>query len=171
MKKQTSKNDDSCTFDHELAGKYLTFFLKNEKYGCPIGFINDIIEMCEVTGVPQTSDYVEGVINLRGTVIPVLDLREKFGMERAEYDRRTCIVVVELDGLQTGLIVDEVEDVIDFADDQVDPAPGMGQQINQRFIGGMGKLEEEVIILLSLEHVLKENELKELKAVEEENSN
>lgn len=167
MAEKTLQSDDTRSFEHELAGKYLTFQLKSEMYGCPISPINDIIEMKDITGVPQTRDYVEGVINLRGTVIPVINLRQKFGIEKGEYTRQTCIVVVELDDLQTGLIVDQVEEVLEVSDDQVDPAPSMGQEINREFISGMGKLNDDVIVLLNLNKVLTEEEAEELQNVQD----
>lgn len=165
------QDDETKSFDHDLAGKYLSFALKQETYGCPISPINDIIEMKDITQVPQTRDYVDGVINLRGSVIPVINTREKFGMEREEYDRETVIIVVELDDLQTGLIVDRVREVIDVTDDQVDPAPGMGDEIDAKFIAGMGKIDEEVVILLNLENILGEQEVEELKQMKETGEN
>lgn len=168
MAQNNLQTDDSRSFDRELAGKYLTFQLGDEAYGCPIGPIDDIIEMQETTSVPQTREYVEGVINLRGTVIPVINLRQKFGMPFKEHDRHTVIIVVDLDGLKTGLIVDQVAEVTEVSDDQVQDAPSMGQDIDTRFIAGMGKLEDQVAILLDLEHVLEEEELEELKQMKDE---
>ena len=170
MPQNNPQTDDSRSFDRDLAGKYLTFQLGDETYGCPIGPIDDIIEMQETTSVPQTRDYVEGVINLRGTVIPVINLRLKFGMPFREHDRNTVIIVVDLDGLKTGLIVDEVAEVREVSDDQVQDAPSMGQEIDSRFIAGMGKLDDQVAILLDLEHVLMEDELEELKQMKDENT-
>lgn len=159
--------DENRSFEHELAGKYLTVFLASEKYGVPITPIEDIIEMKEITSVPQTSEFLEGVINLRGTVIPVVDLRKKFQVEVREYDRKTCIVVVQLEDVLTGLIVDRVDEVVDFPDDRIDPAPDMSHQIQTRYIAGMGKREDEVIILLNLEEVLEEDEKENLRELAE----
>jgi purine-binding chemotaxis protein CheW len=167
MPQNNLQTDDSRSFERNLAGKYLTFQLGDENYGCPIGPIDDIIEMQETTSVPQTRDYVEGVINLRGTVIPVINLRQKFNMPFKEHDRETVIIVVDLDGLKTGLIVDKVAEVTEVSDNQVQDAPSMGQEIDSRFIAGMGKLDERVLILLDLEHVLKEEELEELKSMKD----
>lgn len=162
------QEDDDLTFEHELAGKYLTFMLKNEYYGMPIRPIQDIIEMQEYTTVPQTADYVKGVINLRGTVIPVIDLRQKFGMEQREYDKKTCIIVVNLDEIQTGLIVDRVQEVQEFPDEEIDPTPGMSSEIQVKFIAGIGKKEDQVYILLNLQRILEEKEIEELKEATEE---
>ncbi|MFB6347266.1 MAG: chemotaxis protein CheW [bacterium] len=168
MEEQTTDKTDEQSFDHELAGKYLTVSLADETYGVPISPIEDIIEMKDITSVPQTSEFLEGVINLRGSVIPVLDLRKKFQVEVSDYDRKTCIVVVKLDGILTGLIVDRVYEVIDLGDEQIDPAPNMSQQIKTRFIAGMGKRDDDVIILLNLEKVLQEEEKKDLEELAEE---
>jgi purine-binding chemotaxis protein CheW len=160
--------EDDRSFEHDLAGKYLTFLLKEELYGITIRPIDDIIEMQDYTKVPQTADYVRGVINLRGSVIPIIDLREKFGMETTEYDRETCIVVVTIDDFQTGLIVDEVREVAEFSDEQIDPAPSMGHEVEIQFVAGMGKSEDTVTILLDLERILEEEEKEELREVHDE---
>lgn len=163
-----AQRDDDRSFEHELAGKYLTIRLKDETYGIPIRPIQDIIEIQEYTEVPQTPDYVKGVINLRGTVIPVIDLRNKFGMEEQEYDKKTCIIVVDLDEIQTGLIVDRVLEVQEFSDDNIDPTPSMSSQVQVKFISGMGKLGEEVYILLDLENILEQEEMDELREAAEQ---
>lgn len=163
MTKRETQDDRS--FEHDLAGKYLTFMLKDELYGITIGPIDDIIEMQDYTNVPQTAEYVRGVINLRGSVIPIIDLREKFEMPTTEYDRETCIVVVTIEDFQTGLIVDEVREVAEFSDEQIDPAPSMGHEVEVQFVAGMGKEEDKVTILLDLERILEEEEKEELREV------
>lgn len=168
MMANTLQQDDDLSFEHELAGKYLTFNLKDEFYGMPIRPIQDIIEMQEYTSVPQTADYVKGVINLRGTVIPVIDLRQKFGMEQREYDKKTCIIVVNLEEIQTGLIVDRVQEVQEFPDEEIDPTPGMSSDIQVKFIAGIGKKEDQVYILLNLQRILEDEEIEELKEATEE---
>ncbi|MFB6357062.1 MAG: chemotaxis protein CheW [bacterium] len=169
MSQVQGQNSDDRSFDMELAGKYLTFNLKEEKYGISIRPIDDIIEFQEYTEVPQTSDYLQGVINLRGSVVPVIDLRKKFGMEEEEYDRKTCIIVVTIEDMQTGIIVDFVNEVLELSDGEIDPAPSMGHQIRQEFIAGMGKRGDDVIILLDLDNILAEEEAEELKRVQEGN--
>ncbi len=165
-----NQQDDDRSFEHELAGKYLTFNLKDEYYGVYIAPINDIIEIQDYTEVPQTADYVKGVINLRGTVIPVIDLRKKFGMEEREYDKKTCIIVVMINGIKTGLIVDRVSEVLEFSDESIDPAPSMSGQVQVKFMAGIGKMEDEVYILLDLERILEEEEMDELREAAEENA-
>ena len=163
MSLSSMNSDDSRSFDHELAGKYLTFSLGEEHYGLPIKPINDIIELQDYTEIPQTADYVRGVINLRGTVIPVIDLREKFGLPTTEYDEKTCIVVVNIENIQTGLIIDRVEEVREFSDKEIDPSPKMSSEIQVEFIAGIGKKEEEVYILLDIDRIIKKEELDEIK--------
>lgn len=167
MNQQTVETDENNSFNHELAGKYLTFHLAEETYGCPISPINDIIELKPITEVPQTSDYVQGVINLRGTVIPVIDLRLKFNMESTEYDRETVIIVVDLDGVETGLIVDEVIEVQDIPDGAIQPSPTMSHEIQAEFIAGLGQLDDQVIVLLDLDRILNPDELDELETAAE----
>ncbi len=160
--KASGTDDEEKSFEHELAGKYLTFNLAGELYALPIQPINDIIEMQEYTEVPRTADYVRGVINLRGTVIPVIDLREKFGLETKEYDDKTCIIVVEIDGMQTGLVVDRVSEVLEFGDEQIDPSPKMSADVQVEFIAGIGKREEAVHMLLNIEQIMEKKEIQSL---------
>jgi len=139
-------------------GKYLTFALGPEEYGLEILKVREIIGYMEITAVPQTPDHVKGVINLRGQVIPVMDLRTKFGMETAEVTEQTCIIVVEISqGSQkysTGIVVDRVQEVLDIAGDNIEEAPQFGSSVNTDFILGMGKIGESVKILLDIDKVL-----------------
>ena len=142
----------------EKEGKYLTFALANEEYGLEILKVREIMGYMEITAVPQTPAYVKGVINLRGQVIPVVDLRAKFGMETADITEETCIIVVETaqDGrsFSTGVVVDHVEEVLDIAGEDIEEAPQFGSAVNTDFILGMGKIGETVKILLDIERVL-----------------
>lgn len=160
------QRDDKQSSEHDSAGKYLSFSLGQETYGCPVSSIKDIIEMQECTDVPQTPDYVDGVINLRGSVIPIINTREKFGMERVDYDRETVIVVVELGELQMGLVVDRVQAVFDVADSQIDPAPRTGDTIDTQFISGMGRIDDEIVILLNIKKVLNQPDIETLKQID-----
>jgi len=147
----------------ELAGKYLTFRLGDEGYGLEILKVQEIMGMMDVTRVPRTPEFVRGVINLRGKVIPVVDLRKKFELEAKEDTERTCIIVMQItrgDGKVTmGTIVDEVSEVIDVAGEQIDPPPEFGASVDTDFILGMGKVGEKVLMLLDVEKVLSSNEL------------
>jgi purine-binding chemotaxis protein CheW len=147
----------------EKEGKYLTFALANEEYGLEILKVREIIGYMNITAVPQTPDYVNGVINLRGQVIPVIDLRAKFDMDTAEVTEETCIIVVEIDQGQrkfsTGIVVDRVQEVLDIAGENIEEAPQFGSTVNTSFILGMGKVEESVKILLDINKVLAGDDL------------
>lgn len=140
-------------------GKYLTFVLGSEEYGLEILKVREILGMMAITAVPQTPPFVKGVINLRGKVIPVVDLRLKFGMEEAKYTQETCVIVVEVGGVQMGIIVDTVQEVMDITSSQIEDPPRFGSKVNTDFILGMGKVGDKVKILLDIEKVLSSEEL------------
>jgi purine-binding chemotaxis protein CheW len=139
-------------------GKYLTFTLAQEEYGLEILKVREIIGYVEVTAVPQTPHYVKGVINLRGQVIPVIDLRTKFGMETAEITEQTCIIVVEIRAekstFSTGIVVDRVQEVLDIAAGEIEDAPQFGGAADADFILGMAKIGKTVKILLDIDAIL-----------------
>ena len=139
-------------------GKYLTFALGHEEYGLEILKVREIIGYMNITAVPQTPAHVKGVINLRGQVIPVIDLRSKFGMEEIEITEQTCIIVVEITQgtrkFQTGIVVDHVSEVLDIAEGDIEDAPQFGSSVDTNFILGMGKIGETVKILLDIDKVL-----------------
>jgi purine-binding chemotaxis protein CheW len=152
MEQQTNRTDQ------HKAGKYLTFALGNEEYGLEILKVREIIGFMQITAVPQTPAHVKGVINLRGQVIPVIDLRMKFGMNAAEVTEETCIIVVEIDQtgrtFQTGIVVDRVKEVLDIAGEHIEDAPQFGSSVETNFILGMGKVNGAVKILLDIDKVL-----------------
>lgn len=139
-------------------GKYLTFALANEEYGLEILKVREIIGYIDVTALPQTPHHVKGVINLRGQVIPVVDLRAKFGMETTDVTERTCIIVVEITlggrKLSTGIVVDRVQEVLDIEGHNIEEPPQFGGSVNTDFILGMGKVGDSVKILLDIDRVL-----------------
>lgn len=141
-----------------LGGKYLTFRLGKEEFGIQILRVRELIGMLEITRVPQAQDYVEGVINLRGKVIPVINLRAKFGLPRADYTEQTCIIVVDV-GVMMGLIVDTVEEVHDIPSAEVEAPPEVGDGADASFILGMGKVGNQVKILLDIEGILTTQDL------------
>jgi purine-binding chemotaxis protein CheW len=145
--------------EHTREGKYLTFVLAAEEYGLEILRVREILGTMPITPVPQTPEFVKGVINLRGKVIPVIDLRLKFGMPAVDYTQETCIIVVEVDGVQMGVIVDTVSEVLDITDSQIEDAPRFGTQVDTSFILGMGKIGDKVKILLDIARVLSSEEL------------
>ena len=146
-----------------LSGKYLTFNLGDEGYGLEILKVQEIIGIQTITKIPRTPAYVKGVINLRGKVIPVIDLRTKFGMEELEFTRETCIIVVQVTRKDTnlvmGIIVDEVSEVLDITSDQIEAAPTLGTSVDTHFIMGMAKTETAVKILLDIDRVLSLEEI------------
>ncbi len=152
----------------ELEGKYLTFILNEEIYGIEILKVREIIGLMDITNVPQTPDYMKGVINLRGKVIPVIDLRLKFTMQEEEHTQETCVIVVEVDGTSIGIIVDSVSEVSDIGGKEIEVAPRFGQGIDTTFIMGLGKVKEKIIILLDIESVLSADELEMVGQLSEE---
>jgi len=139
-------------------GKYLTFALAQEEYGLEILKVREIIGYIDVTAVPQTPSHIKGVINLRGQVIPVIDLRSKFGMATAQVTEQTCIIVVEITQsgrkFNTGIVVDRVQEVLDIAGQDIEEAPQFGSSVKTDFILGMGKIGDRVKILLDIDKVL-----------------
>jgi purine-binding chemotaxis protein CheW len=139
-------------------GKYLTFSLAGEEYGIGILKVKEIIGMMTITPVPRAPDFVKGVINLRGKVIPVLDLRLRFSMDAGEYTERTCIIVVETAGtngpVHMGIVVDAVSEVLNVRQDDTEDTPTFGVKLNTDFILGMAKLGGGVKILLDIDRVL-----------------
>ncbi len=144
-------------------GKYLTFTLADEEYGIGILKIKEIIGMLPVTMVPKTPEFLKGVINLRGKVIPVVDLRLRFGMERIDYTERTCIIVVEITGeagmVQMGIVVDAVSEVLSIKAEEIEDTPNFGTRLESDFILGMAKKEGGVKILLNIDRVLNAQEV------------
>lgn len=144
-------------------GKYLTFTLADEEYGIVIQKIKEIIGMMPITQVPQTPAFVKGVINLRGKVIPVVDLRLRFGMEKIGYTDRTCIVVVEISSnsgtVMIGIVVDSVSEVLNIKGDDIEETPTFGTKLNTDYILGMAKFDGGVKILLDIDQVLNREEV------------
>ena len=144
-------------------GKYLTFTLAAEEYGIGILKIKEIIGMMPITSVPQTPDFVKGVINLRGKVIPVVDLRLRFSMDSMDYNERTCIIVVEIGGRGTdiviGIVVDSVSEVLNIKNEDIEDTPTFGTRLNTDYILGMAKMGNGVKILLDIHRVLSAQEI------------
>lgn len=145
--------------DKTREGKYLTFVLAGEEYGLEILKVREIISVMEITEVPQVPPFIKGVINLRGKVIPVMDLRLKFGMTPMEYTRETCIIVVNIGDLLIGVVVDTVAEVLDINESEIDPPPTFGISVQTDFIMGMGKIKGRVKILLDIDKILSVEEL------------
>jgi purine-binding chemotaxis protein CheW len=148
------------------SGKYLTFKLADEDYGISLLKVREIIGMMPITSVPRTPDFVKGVINLRGKVIPVTDLRMRFGMSESAYTDRTCIIVVEIEGhdikVQMGTVVDAVTEVLPVKSEEIEPAPEFGAKVDTSYILGMANMGGSVKILLDIDRVLTAEEIAEL---------
>jgi len=150
-------------------GKYLSFSLGDEEYGVEILKVQEINGLTVATRVPRTPEHVRGVVNLRGKVIPVIDLRRKLGMEPVDDTEKTCNIVVQVrhgdEAVTMGVIVDDVSEVLNFSADQIEPPPAFGAGVEADFIIGMGKLDDEVVILLDIAKVLSGEELDTLATV------
>jgi purine-binding chemotaxis protein CheW len=153
--------------------QYLTFKLGNEIFATDVAKVREVLDLTTITSIPRTPDFMAGVINLRGSVVPVVDLRLCFEMSKTESTRNTCIVVVEvlLDNESTviGALADSVEEVIDLEPDQIQPAPRIGTQVRTDFIKGMGKRESQFIMILDIDRVFSAEELASVRTPEATN--
>jgi purine-binding chemotaxis protein CheW len=150
-------------------GKYLTFHLANEEFGIRVLKVREIMGLQEITAVPQTPAHIKGVINLRGKVIPVIDLRLKFGLPAAEYTQRTCIIVTQVQGesgtLMMGIVVDGVSEVLNLTAAEIEDTPDFGEDVAGRYLLGMAKFKGKVKILLDIDRVLSAQELHNLSSI------
>ena len=146
--------------------KVIIFQLQNEEYAMSVEQIGSIERLQSITRVPQTADFIKGVINLRGVVTPIIDLRLRFGMKSVEYDDSTRIIIVYLDDIEVGLIVDMANDVIDIPEDLIEPAPEIVDNVDVNYIEGVAKLENRLLIILDLRKVLTIDEIEEIKTME-----
>lgn len=148
-------------------GKYLTFVLGSESYGIGIEFVTEIIGILPITEVPELPMYIRGITNLRGRIIPVMDMRLRFKKEFLQYNERTCIVVVDIKENSVGLIVDSVSEVTNIADEDIVVQPVLSAGISNQYIKNIGKVGNEVKLLLDCEKLLTQNELDVLSNIEE----
>lgn len=143
--------------------KYLMFFLNEENYGIPILKVNEIIGLIEITQIPRTPNFMKGIINLRGKIIPILDLRLKFNMSEREYDEQTCIIIVEIiiqDNKRfIGILVDKVAEVVKIYQADIELPPQYGQEHENDFLTGVGKVKEKVVMLLDIEAIINYQEI------------
>ena len=147
----------------ERQGKYLTFVLDQEEYGISILKVREIIGILPITSLPQSPSFVKGVINLRGKVIPIVDLRAKFGMDPIDYTEKTSIIVVDVSSpssqIQIGVVVDHVSEVVNIRGEDITDTPTFGASVNTAFILGMAKIGKGVMILLDIEKILRRCEM------------
>jgi purine-binding chemotaxis protein CheW len=163
MGELTEVMDQAVRVMADREGKYLTFTMDEEEYGIGILKVKEIIGMMEVTTVPQTPEFVKGVINLRGKVIPIVDLRLRFAMASIDYTDRTCIIVVEVEGgsatVQIGIVVDAVSEVLTISGEDIEDTPTFGAKLDTDYILGMAKMEKGVKILLDIDRILSGDEI------------
>lgn len=155
--------------------QYLTFILGGETYGVSILVIKEILEYNEPTTVPMMPDFIRGVINLRGSVVPVVDLSLRLGKESTAVEKRTCVVIIEInhddERMEIGVVVDAVNEVLDIAPENIESAPSFGAKIRTDFIRGMGKIDDKFVVLLNIDHVLSVEELSILEQTGESKEN
>lgn len=151
--------------NHDRGGKYVTFFLGTEEYGLPILAVREIIGMVEITPIPQTPTFVRGVVNLRGNVIPIIDLRRKFSMESGEESRENCIIVVRAHGADTGVVVDRMSEVAHVENSEIQEPPPVGAEVNTDIILGIDKSGGKVRLLLDIERIITSHELLNLQGL------
>ena len=154
----------------KVEGKYLTFRLGREEYGVEILKVREIVAMMEITSVPLTALHIKGVVNLRGKIIPVVDMRKKFGLPDVAASRDTCIITVMVEGKEgqvlTGLLVDGVSEVVQVAASDVEPVPALGEDMKLDFVVGLSKTKGRVVVLLDMDKVMQGQDLQELKNLE-----
>ncbi|MCH4890793.1 purine-binding chemotaxis protein CheW [Acidaminobacter sp. JC074] len=158
--------DSKDMLEDTMKGKYLIFSLDEENYGLDICYVTEIVGIQPITVVPELPEFVKGIINLRGDIIPVMDARVKFGKSELEYNDRTCIVVIDVNQLLIGIIVDAVRDVLSIDDDQIVPPPMVGGD-GRKYIKNIAKHENKVILVIDCEALLNEDELSEISQVNE----
>ena len=148
------------------AQRYLTFFVEDEQYGIDISKIKEIIAPINITHIPKTPDYVKGVINLRGSIIPVVDIRLKFDMQEREIDMNTAIIIYEVSKASIGFIVDQVEDVLSIDSEHISEAPRFGSNIDTSYIENVAEVDKDVVMLLNLEKIFETEELLDISKLE-----
>lgn len=146
-------------------GKFLTFSLDKESFGIEIRHVTEIVGIQAITAIPELPEYIRGIINLRGKIIPIMDIRLRFKKEAREYDDRTCVIVVDINGLSIGIVVDNVSEVLSIPDEDIVDPPQMNRNINNRYINGIGKVGSNVVLLLDCEKLLTEDEIDNLNDV------
>lgn len=153
------------TSEDTQKGKFLTFSVGREAYGIEIKFVTEIIGIQDITEVPELPNYVKGIINLRGKIIPVIDVRLRFKKEAKDYNDRTCIVVIDIKGISVGLIVDNVAEVISIEESNIVPPPDVKMGFHNRYVRGIGKVGNEVKLLLDCDKLLNDDELDSLNTI------
>lgn len=156
----TALEEDMDT--NEMKGKFLTFWTDKQLFGVPIADVVQIIGIQEITPIPNSPAYAKGVINLRGSIIPVIDVRLRFGKEESVYSERTCIIVTQLEESLIGFIVDSVDEVTTIEDENISQPPKVSKDRTNAYLSGIGKLDSKVILLLDTSKILNEDEIEKV---------
>lgn len=145
-----------------MKGKYLTFWTDKRLFGIPIADVVQIVKVQQITEIPEFPSYAKGIINLRGSIIPVIDIRLRIGKDEIAYDEHTCIIVTNISERYVGFIVDSVEEVAVIEDDEISAPPRMSEDYTNTFLTGIGKHEKRIVLLLDAQKILSENELESI---------
>lgn len=140
--------------DTDISMKYLTFFIGGQRYGLPISLVMEIIGMQTVAEVPEFPDYAKGIINLRGLIVPLIDVNMRIGYVEREYTEKTCVIVVDVQGVEIGLIVDEVDEVLDICEKDINPPPQGSVEEADQYVSGIAVLPDKLILLMSCEKII-----------------
>ena len=159
FKEQTEEELEELNSTSE---KYLTFLIDKQFYAFHINDVVEIIEMVEITPVPEFPDYAKGIINLRGVLIPIIDVRMRFCKNEVDYNERTCIIILNLKGIQVGFIVDTVDEVIDIDKENISGVPKISDKKTRKYIEGVGKLTNKIVMLVNAQKMLNDEEMKDL---------
>lgn len=170
MNKTTAVRDNPSVNVDSRAGKYLTFFLATEEYGVEILKVQEIIGRMPITPVPLTSKYIRGVINLRGKIHPIMDLKIKFGMEETQITDETCIIVIKTSSMMMGVLVDKVSEVVNIDGQDIDDTPSFGADVNTDYLLGVGKTGGRVRLLLDIEKIITSADIIHMKKAAEAGS-
>ena len=170
LKRQVEESAASKEGDTQK-GKYMTFKSGNEYFGLEIQYVNEIIQLQAITAIPETEDYIKGLINLRGKVIPVVDVRLRFKQEPFEYNDRTCIIVINIKSMMVGLIVEKIAEVVEIKDDNILPPPSVGRadRVQNKYVYGIGKVGDAVKLLLDPDKLLNDEDLSVVEQASEMN--
>ncbi|MCI9463467.1 MAG: purine-binding chemotaxis protein CheW [Lachnospiraceae bacterium] len=170
LKRQVDAGSASNESDTQK-GKYMTFKSGNEFFGLEIQYVNEIIQLQAITAIPETEDYIKGLINLRGKVIPVVDVRLRFKQEPFEYNDRTCIIVINIKSMMVGLIVEKIAEVVEIKEDNILPPPNVGRsdRIQNKYVYGIGKVGDTVKLLLDPDKLLNDEDLSVVEQANEMN--
>lgn len=161
VKKQTDKNTNVSDEHDAQKGKYMTFKSGNEYFGLKIQYVNEIIGFQAITAIPETEDYIKGLINLRGKIIPVIDVRLRFKQPPFEYNDRTCIIVINVKSTTIGLIVEQIAEVVEIREENILPPPSIGRadKVQNKYVYGIGKVGDSVKLLLDPDKLINDEDL------------